>query len=163
MKERKKRAEPQQPSNHDRRYVPGTLTSDFKVIRSTKDIEDLAAAETILSIGKEEETPSRKERNRIAARRSREKRVQKIGQLSEDIHKLASVNKSLQKQMEHAVSILEKIVEELDRSLEQRQIDIVWLVALAVSAEIHFYHSPKHIHLLDRLKTLFVPGSRPPK
>lgn len=95
---------------------------------------------------------SRREKNRISAKKSRMKKLAYYKQLNEKTATQQQQNEILKSKAAFLMEVLEKVLEELERSFTANCVDTIWLSTIFVLSEKHFQHSGKHARIISRLK-----------
>jgi hypothetical protein len=114
----------------------------------------LLVAETMLSmVGTGEET--RKQKNRLAARKSREKKVEYLQGLQDKLYYLTKANAELLAKVDKATHIIEIILEEVDQSLTNNYMDLRFIAETILLGEELLYRNAKHYYILQRIKSRF--------
>lgn len=121
----------------------------------SEDSECLSAAKTMVSILKEENSSEKRKQSRLAAKKTREKRTQFLIELQDRIWALTKANEEMQKKLDTATITLGQILEEADRSLTNKRIDMYRIANLLLAAGPHFFLSMHHKYLLQKLRSFF--------
>ncbi|KAI5186309.1 hypothetical protein NEHOM01_1373 [Nematocida homosporus] len=133
-----------------------TSTKRTKPLHS-EEVEKVAIAKAILDIG-EETNLDRKKKNRIAARKAREKKSQYLLDLQAHTWTLTHANRTLQVQVNRLTAALEHIIEEVDQAVTAKSIDIRRLLAILLNTEHLHLLSPKHRHILHKIRLSIISG-----
>lgn len=102
----------------------------------------------------------KRERNRIAARKSREKKAKYINTLKEEIVTLTMINDDLLTRLDKMTDVSVKVLEEVNRVLDGGSIKIEWLVNLLVKLEDQFSAEDRVSVVFQRFKEFLADALR---
>ncbi|KAI5192726.1 hypothetical protein NECID01_2058 [Nematocida sp. AWRm77] len=156
MDERKRRVYPPSPQRRPSSFYRNISFHETKPLPRPslpdEEYERLQVAETMVSIACTEES-GKKEKNKMAARKSREKKLLRLTDMQNRVSSLVHINQELGRRLERLTRTLERVLEEADALLSKGPAsDVIFLLQVLLSAEDVFYPSRKHSRLLQKIK-----------
>ncbi|KAI5171766.1 hypothetical protein NEFER03_1071 [Nematocida sp. LUAm3] len=116
--------------------------------------EEQIAAEAMVSFCEDKNKLMRKNQNKLAAKKFREKRTQYIEELQTRLYNASMQTALLQKKINFSISILENIVDELDRSVSTNSLSVRRIVEILLSSNDLFINNERYLYILHRLSSL---------
>ncbi|KAH9386378.1 uncharacterized protein NEMAJ01_1274 [Nematocida major] len=141
----------------DTKGVPGEgyeAVSSPQNISAAKDDTDerKIIAQTMLSIRKIETEIDRKEKNRIAAKKSREKKNQYVEEIEHKLRAEKARNDRLLQHIDTLYSLLEKVLLEADRSLLDRELGAQEIASIFIGYEEYIPFPARHKEIIESMK-----------
>ncbi|KAI5165029.1 hypothetical protein NEIG_00015 [Nematocida sp. ERTm5] len=109
-------------------------------------------AQAILSIKSIETELDRKEKNRIAAKKSREKRLQYIEDIEYQLYHEKAKNHRLHQHINILYNVLEKLMVETEISLAEKRSGMLQMASIFVGCDEYISLPTKHKEIIGKLK-----------
>ncbi|EHY65337.1 hypothetical protein NEAUS04_1322 [Nematocida ausubeli] len=114
--------------------------------------EACAIAQAILSIKTIETEIDRKEKNRIAAKKSREKKLQYIESLEAHLYQEKSKNQHLHQKIGVLYNVLEKLLLETEAGIVEKRPGTAQIANIFVNCDQYIALPPRHKNIIGNLK-----------
>ncbi|KAI5188819.1 hypothetical protein NEMIN01_0187 [Nematocida minor] len=133
---------------------------DVYFLANEDSAETQMAAQAIVSIRRTEVEKERKEKNRIAAKRSREKKMHYMQDIEHRLYFENSKNQKLLQHIDTLYALLEKILLETESLLADKKTEVSEMAYIFVRYDEYFNFPFQHKSIIDSLRYLLFSSNK---
>lgn len=133
-------------------YAEETSPKHLSTTYAENDLEEIAYA--MASIRKTEVEKERREKNRLAAKKSREKKIHYIEEMEKRLYFENKRNQKLHQDITMLYVLLEKILYETEGLLEEKHLEISEIANIFILNEKYINFPFQHKEIIDNLRYL---------